>query len=45
MIETRRLKNAVIFFPNNFKFCAVKKDYKGIIIILNNSVLEDRGVL
>ena len=26
MIETRLLKN-VVFFSNNFKFCAVKKDY------------------
>ena len=26
MIETRCLKNVVIFFANNFKFCAVKKE-------------------
>ena len=26
MIEMRRLKSDVIFFPNNFKFCAVKKN-------------------
>ena len=26
MTETRRLKNVVIFFPNNYKFCAVKKN-------------------
>ena len=32
MIETRRLKN-VIFYPNNFKFCAVKKSYKYFIIL------------
>ena len=25
MIETRRLKK---FYPNNFKFCAFKKNYK-----------------
>ena len=29
MIEMRRLKN-VFFFPNNFKFCGVKKDYMTI---------------
>ena len=28
MIETRRLKNVVIFCPNNSKFCAVKKNIK-----------------
>ena len=28
MLETRCLKNVVIFFSNNFKFCAAKKDYK-----------------
>ena len=38
MIETRRLKNIVIFFPNNYKFCAIEKNYscfpsKLIIII------------
>ena len=27
MIESR-LKNAVIFFPNNFKFCAAKKNHE-----------------
>ena len=27
MVETRRLKNA-FFSPNNFKFCASKKNYK-----------------
>ena len=30
MIETYCLKNVAIFLPNNFKFCAVKKDYKDI---------------
>ena len=34
MIETRRLKNVVILFPNNFKFCAVNKNYKYQIIII-----------
>ena len=28
MIETLRLKNVAIFFLNNFKFCAVKKNLK-----------------
>ena len=37
MIETRRLKNVVIFFPNNFKFCAVKKNYKYFLFLVNIS--------
>ena len=28
MIETRRLKNVFNFYPNDFKFCAVKENYK-----------------
>ena len=27
MIETRRLKTRRYFYPNNFKFCAIKKNY------------------
>ena len=27
MIETHRLKKICHFFPNNFKFCTVKKNY------------------
>ena len=26
-METRRLKNVVFFYPNNIKFCAIKKNY------------------
>ena len=33
MIETRLLKNAVIFFQAVFKFCAFKKDYTDITMI------------
>ena len=33
MIETRRLKNK---HPNNFKFCAVKKNYTYLELILSN---------
>ena len=34
MIETRRLKNVVIYFPSNFKFCAIKKDNEVLLVFL-----------
>ena len=39
MIEMRCLKSVVIFFSNNFMFCAVKK----IINIDNHIVLKHRN--
>ena len=38
MIETHRLKN-VIFFPNNFKFCAVKKNNTHKYLVLLDALL------
>ena len=40
MIETRRLKNAALFFPNNFKFCAVEKNYFLTLWLLKTSIFE-----
>ena len=44
MMETRRLKN-VIFFPNNFNFCAVKKNFaKFLWLFIDNLEHVDNWV-